>query len=131
MLSQPEQLGLFGEAPRREGAIASAPLVQESAPERALPEATARLDVLDTLHQLEPHCRTPPAVLTEGARRVRPLLANGKPHEWRELWAVATVDPAQGSLACRVTETLDVSGPLLPWRVRTTSTRCTAVGGGS
>ncbi|MFP2961859.1 hypothetical protein ACLEPN_29700, partial [Myxococcus sp. 1LA] len=122
MLAEPEQLGLFGEPPPRKQPTPSAPRVQESPPEESLPEAATSLDVMDTLHQLQPHCRTPPAVLMEGARRVRALLADGKPHEWRELLAVATVDPARGSLAYRVTETLDVLGPLLPWRVRTTST---------
>ncbi|WAM23784.1 hypothetical protein [Myxococcus sp. NMCA1] len=122
MLAEPEQLGLFGEAPRREESTTSTPLMQEAPPAEAVSEAATHQDVLDTLHQLQPHCRTPPAVLMEGARRVRALLSDGKPHEWRELWAAATIDPARGSLAYRVTETLAVHGPLLPWRVRTTGT---------
>ncbi|GHG79808.1 hypothetical protein GCM10012319_32040 [Comamonas sp. KCTC 72670] len=38
------------------------------------------------------------------------------------MWAVATVEPAKGSLAYRVTACVPLPGPLLPWQVRTTGT---------
>lgn len=35
---------------------------------------------------------------------------------------MATVEPAKGSLAYRVTACVPLPGPLLPWQVRTTGT---------
>ncbi|GHG79813.1 hypothetical protein [Comamonas sp. JC664] len=63
MLAHPEQLGLFGEARPTSTPPVATPTLQEP-----LPEAPTCLDVLDTLHQLQTHCRTRTASPTNGAR---------------------------------------------------------------
>ncbi|WP_426730266.1 hypothetical protein [Myxococcus faecalis] len=106
-----QQLGLFG-APETPADTT------RSSTEPTAPADAPLVEVLDVTTP----CGTPPSLLMAAAARVRELLADGAPHDFRAVMAAAGNDLKGRPLHYRVTACPVERGPLAPWKVLVTVT---------